>query len=211
MMNRARAAGTTEGDDDSHGYDAAGTPLKITRVILCSGHMIDAPGRDPPRFPPALEPNVADALRAVLDDELCTTPADVAISGGACGSDILFAEAALERSVPSHIYLAFDERTFIEKSVAFASKDWLERYHAVVARSETHIAPRELGPLQDQDPYERANLWMLSEAQRIAGDRVEFICVWDGQAGDGPGGTKHMMAAVEQTHGNVHWIDIRSL
>jgi hypothetical protein len=52
---------------------------------------------------------------------------------------------------------------------------------------------------------------MLDEARRIAGDGVAFICVWNGEGGDGPGGTKHMMDVVRAAGGDVHWVDIRAL
>ena len=181
------------------------------RALLFSGHMIDAPDRPRPRFPPSLEALVADAVRDKLR-ELDTGADDLAISSGACGGDILFAEAVLARDVPLRIYLPFEERTFLEKSVEFADADWSSRHRHVVSRADVFIAPRDLGPLPEgADPYERTNLWMLDEARRIAGERVTFICVWDGEAGDGPGGTRHMMAAVREIGGGVHWIDTRRL
>ncbi|ENO83944.1 hypothetical protein C667_24449, partial [Thauera phenylacetica B4P] len=38
--------------------------LQPRRVILFSGHMIDAPGRAEPRFPPALAPAAAAHIAA---------------------------------------------------------------------------------------------------------------------------------------------------
>lgn len=173
--------------------------------------MIDAPGRRVPRFPPALEPRVADAITAKLD-EVSVGAEDVAISSAACGSDILFAEAALARGTPLRIYLPFDEPEFLERSVAFANSRWPERHRAVVARSQLFIAPRELGPLPPGgDPFERTNLWMLNEAQALCGGNMMFICVWNGEEGDGPGGTRHMMDRVRDAGGAARWIDISKL
>jgi hypothetical protein len=182
-----------------------------TRAILFSGHMIDAPGRTSPRFPPALEPAVTTALRQALD-RLRPGRDDVAISSGACGGDLLFAEAVLERGVPQRLYLPFDEPTFLEQSVNFADDRWPERYRAVVARAHLFLAPDVLGPLPEgADPFERVNVWMLEEARRIGGTAVSFICLWNGEGGDGPGGTKHMIDAVRESGGTVEWIDIRQL
>jgi hypothetical protein len=173
--------------------------------------MIDDPGRTKPRFPPALAPRVADAIRAKLA-ELSAGADDVAISSAACGSDILFAEAVVERGVSLRIYLPFDEAEFLERSVNFANSDWPERYRAVVAHSQLFIATRELGALPPgADAFERTNLWMLNEAQAIRGANIVFICVWNGEEGDGPGGTRHMMHVVSQAGGVTHWIDIRKL
>jgi hypothetical protein len=63
---------------------------------------------------------------------------------------------------------------------------------------------------EGEDPYSRTNIWMLDEALRLGGE-VVFICVWDGQGGDGPGGTKHMVEAVQAKGGEVRWVDIRRL
>jgi hypothetical protein len=83
----------------------------VTRAILFSGHMIDAPDRTSPRFPPALEPAVDTAIQHAID-RLQPDRGDVAVCSGACGGDILFAEAMLDRGVPLRIYLPFDEPTF---------------------------------------------------------------------------------------------------
>lgn len=182
-----------------------------SRVLLFSGHMIDAPGRATPRFPPALEPAVRQAIEAELD-RLATGPADVAISSAACGGDILFAEAALARGAKTRTYLPLDEPAFLEQSVAFAGDRWSDRHRAVVSRSERFVAPEVLGPLAaGEDPFERVNRWMLDEARHLGGARVVLICLWNGEGGDGPGGTKHMMDVVRAEHGDVVWIDIRRL
>ena len=181
------------------------------RALLFSGHMIDAPGRTTPRFPPALAPRVTDAIRAKLN-ELAAGGDDVAISSAACGSDILFAEAVIERGVPLRVYLPFDEAQFLERSVNFANSDWPQRFSAVVAYSQRFIATHELGVLPPgKDAFERNNLWMLNEAHEIGGPNIAFICVWNGEEGDGPGGTRHMMDLVRQAGGVAHWIDIRKL
>lgn len=181
------------------------------RVLLFSGHMIDGPDREVPRFPPALEGAAARAIGAELD-RLGAGPEDRAVASAACGGDILFDEAVLERGVPLAVYLPFDEPTFLRKSVEPADDRWPERFRAVVARARRFLAPEVLGPLPEgEDPYERTNRWMLDEARRLGGGRVVFLCLWNGEGGDGPGGTQHMMDAVRTAGGDVRWIDIRRL
>jgi hypothetical protein len=158
-----------------------------------------------------VEPAVDQAIRNELA-RLRAGPSDVAISSAACGSDILFLEAALERSAPARVYLPFAEDTFVEKSVAFAGEPWIARFRRVVARASCHVATHLLGPLRDgEDPYDRTNLWMLDEARRIGGAKLVFLSVWNGEGGDGPGGTKHMIDAVRAQGGEAVWIDIRKL
>jgi len=83
-------------------------------VLLFSGHMIDAPGRKEPRFPPNKEPVVADALAKLLNSpDVAANSSDLAICGGACGGDMLFAEACLARRTSLEFYIPFDENKFL--------------------------------------------------------------------------------------------------
>jgi hypothetical protein len=181
------------------------------KVALFSGHMIDAPGREKPRFPPDKE---AVAARAIVEGlaDLGFGPADLVICGGACGGDLLFAEAALARGARLELYIPFDEQTFLEKSVDFADRDWRARYFAVKAPAVLHVATSELGPIREgEDAYERNNRWMLNSALRFGADKVDFVCLWNGEGGDGPGGTRHMMEAVRNRGGRTLWLDTTKL
>jgi hypothetical protein len=181
------------------------------QVALFSGHMVDAPGRERPRFPPDKEPIAASAIGAALAD-LGLGPDDLAICGGACGGDLLFAEAALARGCRLELYIPFDEQAFLQKSVDFANKDWRARFFAAKARATLHVQPTELGPPPaGDDPYERNNRWMLEAASRFGPDRLDFICLWNGEGGDGPGGTRHMMEEVRQRGGRAVWLETTKL
>jgi hypothetical protein len=187
------------------------SPQPPRKVVLFSGHMIDAPGREKPRFAPDKEPIAARAIAGALSD-IDIGPLDLCICGGACGGDLLFAEAALARGARLELYIPFEEPTFLEKSVDFADSDWRARFFAAKARGILHVAPRELGPIGGrEDPYERNNRWMQDAAIRFGPDKVDFICLWNGEGGDGPGGTKHMMEEVRQRGGHTHWLDTRRL
>jgi hypothetical protein len=173
--------------------------------------MIDAPERKEPRFPPDKEDIAANAIAARLN-KLETGAQDLAICGGACGGDLLFAEACLARGTKLELYIPFDEQTFLAKSVDFADAHWRERFYAAKARATLHVMPDELGPpVSGEDPYERNNHWMLKSAMRFGGDRAAFITLWNGQGGDGPGGTKHLMDEVGHNTDRVYWLDTRQL
>jgi len=182
-------------------------------VLLFSGHMIDAPGRKEPRFPPNKEPVVADALAKLLNSpDVAANSNDLAICGGACGGDLLFAEACLARRTSLEFYIPFDENKFLVDSVDFAGDDWRSRYFAAKSKGVLHVAPDELGPLAPNvDPYERNNLWMLERAARFGAARMIFICLWNGEGGDGPGGTKHLMDAARRNSAPVHWLNTKTL
>src|SRR5262245_26546727 len=181
------------------------------RVVLFSGHMVDATGREEPRFPPDKEPVAAHAIATALG-ELAIEARDLCICGGACGGDLLFAEAALSRSARLELYIPFDESTFLEKSVDFAGHSWHDRFFAAKARAALHVQPIELGPPPaSEDPYERNNRWMLEAASRFGAERLDFLCLWNGEGGDGPGGTRHMMEEVHNMGGRTIWLDTKKL
>jgi hypothetical protein len=178
-------------------------------VLLCSGHMIDAPGRKKARFPARKE----EAVRRRIAEQLARWDAgarDMGICGGACGADILFAEACLERGARVLLLIALPEPAFLEKSVAFADADWEARYRALRARCETRFQHEVLGPpAPGEDVFERNNLWCLDTAQALVPpDRVRAILVWDEKpAGDGPGGTADFAARVAKGGGRVSVIN----
>lgn len=183
------------------------------QVFLFSGHMVDAPGRTPPRFPAVKEGIAAQHIASTLD-QLDVSPEDLALTQGACGGDILFAEACLQRGVKLQLLQPFEELVFIERSVAIADADWLKRYQAITRGLETPplAAPQELGQLApDTDPYERCNLWLLASALAYGSEKLTFICLWDGEGGNKPGGTAHMVEAVKQQNGRVIWLNTKTL
>jgi hypothetical protein len=190
----------------------ARTAQSPKNILLFSGHMIDAPDRKAPRFPPDKEPVAAAAIANTLA-EIGATQGDLAICGGACGGDLLFAEACLARGVTLELFIPFDEPTFLANSVDFADADWHERYLAAKSRAtQLHVMPDELGPLAEGDnPYERNNRWMLDAAAQFDGDRMVFISLWDGQGGDGPGGAKHLMEKARSRTSRIYWLDTGKL
>src|SRR5271156_1870710 len=96
-------------------------------------HMIDAPGRKEPRFPTDKEPIGADAIAKTLAT-IDADSADLAVCSGACGGDLLFAEAAIARGTMLELYIPFDEQTFLAKSVDFADAHWRDRFFAAKSR-----------------------------------------------------------------------------
>ena len=191
----------------------------LRRVILFSGHMVDAPGRATPRFPPALVPEAAQRIAAALA-ALDAGPADLGLTQGAAGGDLLFAEAAQARGMALQFLQPFEEAEFIERSVrpVCDGDDWVARYRAVAARlaNPPQVMPAPTAgaapPCDARDnPFERCNRWLLDTALARGGDQVWLLCLWDGQSGDGAGGTAHMVGEVQRHHGHVIHIDCRRL
>jgi hypothetical protein len=185
-------------------------------VLLFSGHLVDAPGRPSPRFPPEKVPVAADRLAAALD-QIGAGSEDLSFSQAAAGGDLLFLEACQQRGVHTRVLLPFAEPEFIEQSILPVSggEAWRDRYVAMKARLESgalRIMSEELGALPpDVNPFERCNIWLLDSALASGADNVHFLCIWNGGGGDGPGGTAHMYNEVKQRSGRVTWIDTRTL
>jgi len=189
--------------------DESGTMPR--NVLLFSGHMIDAPGRTQPRFPADKELIARDAIVDTLT-QAGAGPGDLAICGAACGGDLIFAEACLARDMRLELYIPFDQPTFLTNSVDFADANWHERFLAAKAKATLHVMLDELGPLQPgEEPYARNNMWMLESAARFGPEKIVFVCLWDGQGGDGPGGTRHLMEEAGRKSERVYWLDTRKL
>jgi len=205
--NGSKADNTVE--SDCAGHNGIKTLWQPRQVFLFSGHMIDSPDRPEPRFPAAREAVAARAIGATLDT-LGAGPEDMALCSGACGGDILFAEACLKRGVRLEVRLPFAIPTFLEKSVSFAGEGWSARFHAV---KDNHLTTLSIMPDEPwlapsgTNLYTITNLWLLDSALAWGEDKVHFICLWNRQGGDGPGGTEHMYDEVNKRTGQVHVLD----
>jgi tetratricopeptide (TPR) repeat protein len=188
-------------------------PWQPRTTILFSGHMIDKPDRPKPRFPDGKSALASGAILNKLND-LGATEQDLAVTSAACGGDLLFAELCLDRGMTVHLYLAFDEPEFLERSVNFAGEEWKKMYFRVRdhPKSELFTLTEELGPGEPgANQFARNNVRMLYNALALGTDRVRFIALWDGQEGDGPGGTKHMIETVKQHLGQVWILDTKQI
>lgn len=168
------------------------------RVLLFTGHMIDAPNRGQPRFPP----DKVDTARQIIRDKVAEEMAQdggVAwgIAGGASGGDILFHEVCAELGLRTELYLVIPRDRFIVHSVQKAGPDWVDRYDRLYANLSSRVLmdtdelPRWLRDKPNYSVWQRSNLWMLHTA--LSRGRMTLLALWDGQSGDGPGGTKDMV------------------
>jgi hypothetical protein len=172
----------------------------VTTVIF-AGHMVDAPGRESPRFPAERVPAARQAIRKailVVDD-----PEAAAVSGAACGGDLLFCEGWLATGRKLGVYLPKDEEAFLDESVRFAGPEWEAAYRRVVSHPNTEKAFQVSG--MAGDPHVLNTKRMLDAAR--ADPPVRAIVLWDGQSGDGPGGTREMLDRVRAAGGSAEIID----
>ena len=182
------------------------------RIVLFSGHMIDnpadrGPGKaKPARFPAALADAAGARIAAALD-AIGAGAGDLGLCGGACGGDLLFAEACLKRGMRLELRLAQPEAEFLGELVTFADPDhrWERSFAAATSNPATLVLtmPDELGPAPEGvDVHDRCNRWMLNSALSRGLKRLTFVTLWDGASGDGPGGTEDMVELVRKLTGH---------
>jgi tetratricopeptide (TPR) repeat protein len=186
------------------------------RTLLFSGHRIDDPGRKEPRFPARCEPIAREAIRKALADEKSKYGNVRAIAGGASGGDLLFHEACDELGIEHRMYLIVPRPDFVKASVAPSGPDWVARFETQFAKA----SPREylssaemplwLQSRKDYNVWQRGNLWMFHNAS-VPDGAMTLIALWNGQPGDGKGGTEHMVKLAEKGGGRAVILDTKEL
>jgi class 3 adenylate cyclase/tetratricopeptide (TPR) repeat protein len=160
----------------------------IPKLVVFSGHMIDAPDRRTPRFPPQKE----HEIKALLERQLGAMNAGIGFSSAASGSDILFLEAMLDRGGVIHLVLPWPAEEFVKTSVALPGDDsWVDRFHKVLDRAASIRVLGQLYMPGSATGFEYCNLAMNGLARIFARSldlEITPLAVWDGYSG-APGGT----------------------
>lgn len=166
--------------------------LALPRIVVFTGHMIDAPDRARPRLPEAIE----GALAARLAQRLAALDAGFGYCSAACGADLLFVEAMLARGAEVHLVLPFERRDFVATSVAFAGPSWVERFERALARVASvsyGVQERYLG---DESLYAYAGR-LMQGAALLRGRELEsepmLLAVVDQDSDCLPGGTRDLL------------------
>lgn len=165
-------------------------------VTVFSGHRVDDPDRDPPRFPAAWVPDAERWIDRQMERGPC-------YSGAANGGDIMFLEAALARGLETHAFLPLPVEAHVRTSVASAAPgDWESRFRRIWAALPKACRHEARGS-GDGDPFAQANGRILEAAAGRAqtlGAPLRMLAIWDGAPGDGPGGTADMVARARARH-----------
>jgi hypothetical protein len=213
----------------------AAAPQQRKRVLLFAGHMIDAPGREQPRFPADKEQIAREKIREAVVKEM-ESGAGVAsgYAGGASGGDILFQEVCAELGIPTHLYLAIPPPKYVATSVQKAGSQWVERFWALYNKhqernltrilsdatnvaDESEYLPAWLHEKDDYNIWQRNNLWMLFNALDEGCDpksddpNLTLIALWDGEGGDGLGGTCDLVEKVKGLGARCEVINTKKL
>ncbi|HKR25764.1 MAG TPA: adenylate/guanylate cyclase domain-containing protein [Allosphingosinicella sp.] len=161
-------------------------PLAPPKAMHFCGHMFAADA--------AAEARLREEIDAVLAHE------DVGFAYGAlaCGGDLLVAETALDRGVPLHVVLPFDEEDFLAQSVRPGGTSWEARYRRCIERAAGVVQASEMeyfgAPAQYGYGSRMAMGMALLRAAHLGGEAVQ-VALWDGAGSDGPAGTGADVAA----------------
>ena len=164
--------------------------FRLPSVVVFAGHMLDAPGREPQRFPAELEGKVAKEIEL----ELNRVGAGFGYCSAAAGSDLIFAEAILMRHGELHVSLSGPKDDFFERSVGYLEGgSWKERFESVLIKSTN---PVDRSP--DHQPRDRSLGYVYAHLKlcglalmraKILGLDLVPLCVYDAQSIGGEGGT----------------------
>jgi hypothetical protein len=176
------------------------------KALLFTGHRIDDPSRPTPRFPASGEPAARQAILETVQREL---PGDgrpvIAIAGGASGGDLIFQEICEQLAIERRLYLIIPRDDYVAASVAPAGPDWVRRFNHQFDTANCRRVYQDGKDLPDwltdkpnYSVWQRSNIWMLHNALSIGDIDTALIALWDGEGGDGPGGTEHMVRSVRE-------------
>jgi hypothetical protein len=197
-------------------------PAPPERLVLFTGHMIDAPSRpkDKARFPRTKQ--AEDVARKLIAEALARESSNgkvsLGIAGGACGSDILFHEVCHSQGIETKLMLALPPDQFLATSVQHANADWVERYRRLCQRlppdvmQQSRALPDWLADKRDYDIWQRNNLWMMFTALTFHAPNLTLMALYNPDLDpDGPGGTRHLLEEARTRDFKIVELDARAL
>lgn len=197
-----------------------GPAKRPVHLVVFSGHTVDDPQTDPPRFPAtvAAEQKARDLIRAKLEVLNSADEDLVVLASAAPGADILIHEVCAQVGVISVLCLPMPAR-MVAREISKVHPSWLARFHAVVGahqqdaivlgeESQDGQIPRWLRH-RTADPWERGNRWTIKLAETWHAKRITLLALWDGRTpGSSTGGTAFMVQlATESGHLSIERLD----
>ncbi len=204
----------------------AGTPDPETALVhplVFSGHMIDAPGRRQPRFPASQEETASARIQGAIEGIAAAAALRkeriIGMAGVADGGDLLFHEACHRLHIETQVLLPVPELVYRATAMSRQAARWADRYYAalrnasrVLTLSRTDTLPTWLQTRPNYSTWQRNNQWILHHAWANATcNRVTVLALWNGEAGDGPGGVADMVATAQARGAEVVSIDTVTL
>jgi hypothetical protein len=203
--------------------NAAPPAQALNCVIVGTGHRVDAKDRQSPRFPntPECVGKVKDWLRERIAAQKGATAgtagSTTGIAGAASGFDLLFHEVCGELGVPTMVVLPIPKVDYQFQSVLDGGPDWVDRFQRLIAAkppiilSDSASMPIWAASIANYGVFQRGNIWMMKEALFRPNANVTLLALWNGKAGDGPGGTQDMIELAKSQGAKVYVKDAGEL
>ncbi len=184
--------------------------VRIPPVVAFTGHLIDAAGRRPPRFPAEIAEEVSRRVAQALDD----MDGEIGYASAASGSDVIFLEALQARGGESNIVLPFGREDFFATSVDFAGEEWRQRVEQALSKSN-RIEEATLGKYEGDDVlFSYANQIIMGKTilrSRFLETDPVLLAVWDGNETKAAGGTAEFVRMWKQRGLPLKIIDVSAL
>jgi hypothetical protein len=211
LVDNCQAAFEALGMDVATLEAASGAPTAQprNRVIVATGHRADAAGRASPRFPNTKEciDKARAWLREAIEKEKALTEGSISgIGGAASGADLLFHEVCKELGIATRVVLPIPVEDYRRESVADGGPEWMEKFaklmqqNAPIILRDSAKLPPWTRDIRSYGVFQRGNIWMVEDALQRPNADTTLIALWNGKAGDGPGGTADMVR-LAQEHG----------
>jgi class 3 adenylate cyclase len=193
---------------DASAIDAC---FRIPRVAVFAGHLIDHPERATPRFTGDLQ----DEVRQAMLDVLRRRDIGVGYASAANGGDILFHECLDALSIDSHVVLPYHRDQFVADSVGFVpGGGWERRFESVIDRA-THVLTASQQRMPGNAMSFEYGFLLLDGTAALRAEELDtdLVCIalWDGQRGDGPGGTAESVDHWRRADRDVEIIDLQNI
>lgn len=171
--------------------DAIIDRLRPPPILHFAGHMFRA------------DPRAETPMRQRIDAALDRVNPIIGYGALACGADILFAEALLERGAELNIVLPFAVDDFVRVSVeTFGAEVWRPRFDRALARATTVQFASDTAFADDHLQFSYGSEYAMGLAclrsQHLC-TRAVHMAVWDGRKAGGSGGTAESVALWRQT------------
>ena len=164
--------------------------------LVFSGHMVDLPTRETPRFPTNFVPSAERQIAKVVREQISGLAKEEirAFSSLARGGDIIFSEICRNERVRSIVILPFPPQQFLETSVG-DSDEWSIRF-----KKAWESTPSEDRYVLDQtisdDAYVSCNEMIIELA--AAWGEIHPIVLWNREDNGRKGGTGDLVRRLRE-------------
>ncbi len=165
----------------------------VAPVIVFVGHRTDASERTPSRFPEDAVPDVETRILAYIE----RTGASIGFASAARGSDLIFLHAMHKLGGKTHIVLPLERDVFESTSVSDDGSNWCARYAEALTHADSVRIANNHSSTADGTAFEYGGRYLIGLAKlraRQLDAPLRALVYWNGESGDGHGGTAWSVA-----------------